>query len=157
MTGESGDKTIPAAPLALGLAGLMPFWGLALAILLGLSALPPPTTLGAALATYGAVIVSFLGGIRWGLATRSGDQRAVARHYAIAVVPSLLAWAALALPTADALGALGIVALALGALDQGLVGAGLAPPWFGRLRLILSGGAGSALVLAGIVAGVRAG
>jgi hypothetical protein len=139
---------IPKAPLVLGLAGLLPFWGL-----MGAMAVAPPSlsamTLGVALSTYGAVIVSFLGGIRWGLATAAPRQDDVARDYAIAVVPSLLAWGALAFPLPAALAILGVVALGLGPVDRTLA---LAPAWFGRLRMILSLGAGIALILAAVVA-----
>ena len=137
-------RTIPAVPLALGLAGLIPFWALAIALLargaLGLS----PATLDLELATYAAIIVSFLGGIRWGLAVPRDGRGA---NYALSVVPSLVAWACLAAPEPWRLVLLGLVALALGPIDLGLVREGLAPPWFGRLRMILSAGAGVALLL----------
>ncbi len=148
--------SIPRAPLLLGLAGLIPFWGLALGVGIAPAAgLPAPGVLAFALAAYGAVIVSFLGGIRWGLATTRPNQEAMAVQYGVAIVPSLLAWAALALPMPAALGALGLVGLLLGLVDQGLVRNGLAPAWFGRLRLILSGGAGAALLVAAATAFVR--
>ena len=146
---ETGSPraSIPTAPLALGLAGLLPFWGLALGLLahgaLGLDR----ASLDLALATYAAVIISFLGGIRWGLAVRGADG---AFHYAISVIPSLVAWAALAAPEPWRLAILGLVALALGPIDLDLVRGGLAPRWFGRLRLILSTGAGVALLLAAL-------
>lgn len=142
------------APLLLGLAGLLPFWGLAIGLTFAPVAGWTPTQLGFALSTYGAVIVSFLGGIRWGLAT-AVQRGASATQYGLAVVPSLLAWAALALPAAPGLAALGVVALALGPLDRPLVAAGLAPVWFGRLRLLLSIGAGAALLLAALTLSVR--
>ncbi len=148
------DRTIPPEPLLLGLAGLLPFWGLAL----GLSVTPvagwTTAQFALALATYGAVIVSFLGGIRWGLATASARQ-ASAGQYGLAVLPSLAAWGALALPVVPRLALLGIVALALGPLDTPLVTAGLAPAWYGRLRLMLSAGAGAALLAAALIASVR--
>lgn len=135
---------IPPAPLLLGLAGLIPFWGLAIGLLLhGVLGIAPPQ-LDAALATYGAIIVSFLGGIRWGLAVPAGDS---GRQYAISIVPSLVAWVLLAAPEPWRLAGLGLVALALGPIDLGLVRDGMAPPWFGTLRIILSVGAGLALWL----------
>lgn len=138
-------RSIPKIPLALGLAGLLPFWGLAVALslhgALGLREAP----LESALATYAAIIASFLGGIRWGLAVAAGGERG--RDYALAVVPSLLAWALLMAPEPWRLGGLGLLLLALGPLDLMLVRDGLAPQWFGRLRLILSTGAGVALLL----------
>lgn len=148
------DRTIPPVPLTLGLAGLLPFWGLAL----GLEATPfadwTTARVAAALAAYGAIIVSFLGGIRWGLAT-AAVPKASAGQYALAVLPSLLAWGALALPTVPRLAVLGVVVLALGPLDKPLVTAGLAPVWFGRLRAILSAGAGAALLAAALIVWMR--
>ncbi|WP_245504286.1 DUF3429 domain-containing protein [Lichenihabitans psoromatis] len=141
------QAAIPSAPLILGLSGLLPFWALALGIpftpIAGYSA----GTLATALAGYGAVILSFLGGIRWGLATRQTDQRVVALQYLIAVVPSLIGWAALGLNGPWRLLVLGLVILALGPIDRRLIAEGLAPPWYGRLRIILSLGAGLALLL----------
>jgi len=137
--------SMPIGALLLGLAGLIPFWGLTLA-LLGHDALGfDGPGLDLALATYAAIIISFLGGIRWGLAVGAA---AGGGQYALAVLPSLVAWAALAAPEPWRLAILGIVALVLGPIDLGLVRAGLAPRWFGRLRLVLSAGAGVALLLA---------
>lgn len=146
-------RTIPPAPLALGLAGLIPFWALALAGLVLPSPLGlDPHALTLALCAYGAVIASFLGGIRWGLSVaRPGGGAPF--DYAVSVLPSLLAWAALLWATlapshgrAAAL-ALAVVLLGLGVLDQDTVRRGLAPRWFGTLRLILSGGAGLAMLV----------
>ena len=138
-------RTIPRGPLALGLAGLIPFWGLAVALRLAPVAGASAATLDVALAASAALIRSFLGGIRWGLAAVRPDQPAVAAQYAVGVMPSLLGWATLALPDPWCLALLGALLLALGVMDQGLIRDGLAPLWFGRLRLILSTGAGLAL------------
>jgi len=78
---------------ALGIAGLLPF----VASAAGLWLLPPDWAGFAALAllTYAAVIVSFLGGIHWGLAMPLAQTR---RGLLIwGVLPSLLAWAGLLL------------------------------------------------------------
>lgn len=139
--------SIPLAPLALGLAGLIPFWALALALLMRGAFGLHPAALDLALATYGAIITSFLGGIRWGLAVRAEDNGA---QYAVSVLPSLIAWALLLAPEPYRLIGLGVLVLVLGPVDLGLVRAGLAPPWFGRLRLILSTGAGVALILGAV-------
>jgi len=136
---------IPTAARWLGLAGLLPFAAAALA------ALAPKAPLHAlalpALLAYGAVILSFLGGIRWGLAMAAGAE-ALSARLALSVLPSLLAWLALLLaPRAGLLLlALGFAAMLL--LDQRI---GYAPPWYPRLRLPLSLGALAALLL-GVVA-----
>ena len=143
---------IPLTPFVLGAAGLIPFFGLAALLLAGWSE-GLGWTAGAtraALLTYGAVIASFLGGIRWGLAVAQPDQAPVRRDYVLSVVPSLLAWGTLALPAAWDMRALGALILALGFVDQDLAARGLAPAWFGRLRLGLSLGAGLALLLASL-------
>ncbi len=144
--------TIPKMPLLLGLGGLLPFWGLALLLYLPHQYLSHQVPWGRtasdlALATYAAIIVSFLGGIRWGVAVAAAARSDAIGQYAIAVVPSLVAWALLVAPEPWRLVGLGILALALGGFDQNLVSSAFAPPWFGRLRLILSGGAGVALLL----------
>ena len=133
------------AAVLLGLAGLIPFWGLTVAYL-GRDILElDGRSVDLALATYAAVIISFLGGIRWGLALRGPSGGG---QYALSVLPALVAWAALAAPEPWRLAVLGVVALVLGPIDLGLVRAGLAPRWFGRLRIVLSVGAGAALLLA---------
>ena len=79
-------------PQLLGVGGLLPFIGLALAI--GL--LPEPTRAQAAFAlqAYGASILSFLGAIHWGLALREPGNLSVPA-LVWGVLPSLLAWIAL--------------------------------------------------------------
>lgn len=138
----------PWLPFGLGFAGLIPFWGLALAhgtgVPLGASLTAPAT----ALATYAATILAFLGGVRWGFAVKAANQSLASRDYVVSVLPQLLGWVALALDDPWRLVVLGVLLLALGFVDHDLVSRGLAPRWFGRLRLVLSLGAGSALLLA---------
>ncbi|MGP9820269.1 DUF3429 domain-containing protein [Salinarimonas sp. NSM] len=144
------DASIPPVPLVLGLSGLIPFYVPAVALLAGLDLGGDPAFLALALAAYGALILSFLGGIRWGIAVAMEEQDAARRGYVIAVVPSLLAFAALALPPEARLWTLCGLHVALGLLDYGLVCREEAPEWFGRLRLVLSGGAALALALGAI-------
>jgi hypothetical protein len=102
-TPETSDSATEVPPLkpaaeawALGVAGLLPF----VAAAVGLWSLPPEWAGLAALAllTYAAVIVSFLGGIHWGLAMPLAQTR---RGLLIwGVLPSLLAWAGLLLNSA---------------------------------------------------------
>jgi hypothetical protein len=88
------------------------------------------------LLTYGAVILSFMGGVQWGLAVASGGSDL--RRYGISVVPALLAWLGLYL---GALNGLLVVAAAFAALlayDLWTVRRGEAPAWYGRLRVRLT-------------------
>jgi len=80
--------------LRLGHAGLLPFViGAALVWLVRPDAHPYVT---AALSAYAAVIVSFLGGIHWGLAMRQSDAPPTLPAWG--VVPSLVAWVAVMMP-----------------------------------------------------------
>lgn len=138
----------PWLPFGLGFAGLIPFWGLSLAHGVGVTIGPEPASAANALAFYAATILAFLGGIRWGVAVKMANQTLAARDYLVSVAPQLLGWAALALPDPWRLVTLGLLLVALGGIDRDLVSRGIAPIWFGRLRLILSLGAGAALLLA---------
>lgn len=125
------------AAMALALAGFLPF----LALTLWLAGIddghPWREATILLLKGYGAVILSFLGGIRWGLATARDDGRTV-RDLVLSTLPSLAGWAALALPDAHAFALLAVAFAAQGAWDQFAVHAGQAPAWFGRLRMRLS-------------------
>ena len=138
----------PALPFVLGLSGLIPFWALAVAKATGWPHAIPPGEVAGMLATYGATILSFLGGIRWGVAVAAADQPRVATDYVFGVTPQLFAWGALVLPDPWRFAVLGVGVLALGPIDRNLVARGLAPDWFGRLRMVLSLGAGAALFVA---------
>ena len=133
-----------------GLAGLVPFVALAALCLAGAAPVlgVAPRT---ALLAYGALIASFLGGIRWGAALGPAGQGL--RDFGLSVVPSLLAWGGLALTAPFDLGALGLLVLVWGLVDQDLARRGLAPGWFGRLRLLLSGIAGLSLLAAALAEG----
>ncbi|MBP0049541.1 DUF3429 domain-containing protein [Marinobacterium sp. AK62] len=74
----------------LGYAGLIPFVGLTLGM--GLHPLTP-----VAFVTYSAVILSFLGGIHWGVALSRPEWSSAVR-LCLCMLPSLLGWLALLLP-----------------------------------------------------------
>ena len=86
------SQSVPAPAQVLGFAGLIPFAGCALAVAF-LPEIKPEAA--DALLNYGAVILSFLGGIRWGFAVFEGD-RAGWIAYGVSVIPSLVAWVAAA-------------------------------------------------------------
>lgn len=141
------EPSLPRPALWLGLSGLLPF----LAALL-LAWMGPGDWRGMALfglKTYGAVILSFLGAVHWGLALRAppSEAAATAPRLGLGVLPSLLGWVALLLPTGP-----GLLLLALGILGTAGVETlatrhGLLPPAYLRLRWLLSLGAGPCLML----------
>jgi len=134
--------------LVLGWAGVLPFAALA-----GLAFVPEfhARALSAFLA-YSVVILSFLGGVRWGRALAAG---AGVGQYARSVLPSLWGWAAWCLlAPAPALAALAAGFVLAGAWDAR--GDALpAPDAFRRLRLGLGLAvvACHALALAALLAG----
>ena len=134
------DRTIPAMALWLGMGGAIPFVGLSGIMLLQYSgniadAGLPDRLFYHLLMTYAALIASFLGGIRWGLALLRPNSNSLLW---VSVIPSLLAWAALALPRPyDNLVLVGLF-LWLVMIDVRLVLRALAPRWFGTLRIALT-------------------
>lgn len=137
---------VPRPARALGLAGLIPFVGLAAA-----AHLAPPGWSDVArglLAGYGVVILSFMGGCRWGFAAAGLDPEGASWwRLGVSVAPALLAWAALALGPDVALWACALGLIALFAADVSLTRAAGAPAWWPALRLPLTAGAAAALLV----------
>jgi hypothetical protein len=140
---SGGVGPIPRPVLAWGLAGLIPFLGLPM-----LSLAAPELSPGCdrALGLYAAVILSFLGGARWGqeVASAAPDPRLIA----LSMAPSVAAWALALLPPGHAgLQLAGLAGALVLHLLWDLRSQGL-PGWYPRLRLILTAGA-----VAGLAAG----
>jgi len=133
----TGLRHSPAPALGLGLAGLIPFMA-APAYMYNAGVFLP--SIATAQLTYGATILSFLGGVRWGLLASGGPHLPPSwSQYSWSVTPSLVAWVALLIPNqpaATTLCAAGLTtALVLDLKQQGY------PDWFRGLRLILTLGA----------------
>lgn len=131
-----------------GLAGLIPFVVLSLSEVLSLG-LPPVVAL-LAFNTYGAVILSFVGAIWWGLAaaTQQSAPRAIMFYWS--VIPALIGWFATLVPPD-----VGVLMLSAGfalqwAGDAWLTRAypGVAPVWLFALRTILTGGVLATMAIA---------
>ena len=123
----------PARALQLGYAGLLPFvLGAALVWLVDAQAHPYATL---ALSAYAGVIVSFLGGIHWGLAMR--QPAPPLPLFVWGVVPSLLAWVALVMPASAGLVLHGVVLLLCYGVDRKVYPAQGAAHWL-TLRFRLS-------------------
>ena len=90
-----------------------------------------------ALVAYGAVILSFLGAVHWGLLLRQPDAAAPAR-LAIGVLPSLVGWVALLLPDRYALALLVVSFGAFWLYEHRVVGTALLPLGYLGLRRYLS-------------------
>jgi hypothetical protein len=130
------ERPLPQGLAALGYAGLLPFVACVLAIAL----LEGEARAGEvrALVAYGAVILSFLGAVHWGLLLREADAASPRVRLAIGVLPSLLAWAALLLPDRQALALLVVAVGGFWLYEHRVVGAALLPTGYLDLRRHLS-------------------
>ncbi|WP_088183652.1 DUF3429 domain-containing protein [Sphingobium sp. Z007] len=146
---------IPSTPRILGLLGLLPQLIAVLLIAAG-----DMEWRFAALAMayfYAATILSFLGGLWWGLIAK--DDRAPGWIYAAAVVPQLLAfasawpWAIGAAWPGPSMTVLGIALIASLTVDRRLARLGLTPSWWLMLRTPLSIGLGGLTLIGAWLAG----
>ncbi|MGI4730712.1 DUF3429 domain-containing protein [uncultured Sphingomonas sp.] len=140
--GEDGTR-VPLAATVLGAAGLLP---LILALFVRLAGgvypdTPIPLMIGGLALSYAALILSFLGGIWWGVAATRATPEQLPRLMGIAVVPTLVALLVVGLAwNFPAIASITLaVAIALTPLvDRDLARRGLVPVWWMRLRLPLS-------------------
>lgn len=148
-------RAIPPAALWLGMAGALPFVALATAAWLPGPA--PGAPLSFALIAYGAVILSFLGGVRWGLAIAGygagADDGPSWKRLGLAVAPSLIAWFSLLIAAPAGLLTLAAAFAAMLAIDRRAGAAGAMPAWYAALRLPLSLVVVAALLLAAAAPG----
>ena len=102
----------------LAYAGLVPFVGMAVLMWLIDADLHPFVTL--AMAGYGAAIVSFLGGIHWGIGFKNVARmhNAPLFNFGWGVVPSLLAWIAITMPAYAGLPLLALLLVACYLVDR---------------------------------------
>jgi hypothetical protein len=119
----------------LAIAGMVPIAMATAALLAGESHIRIPAI--AALVTYCAVVISFLGGIEGGLALSEqfANEKARAEALVLSTIPSLAAWGVLWLPSPQwQLGASMGLFVAVWAADLWLARSGLIPSWFVDLR-----------------------
>jgi hypothetical protein len=147
----------------LGLGGLVPFWAILVVVIFRAGFTEEfYRALLLWLATYGAVIVSFMGGSRWVLSIFSPDTRDASMFggFLGAVMPPLVAWAAMApggvlwTEAPHPLTRLGIIALLLVfqlVQDWTHAERGGVPPWYLDLRKLLTLGATTPIALAIVV------
>ncbi|MGQ9685504.1 MAG: DUF3429 domain-containing protein [Thiobacillaceae bacterium] len=138
---------VPTYPRWIGSSGALPF--VLLTILIWLPG-EHRTLAAQALLAYGAVILSFVGALHWGLAMslQPAQHSPTGRMYAWSVVPALLAWVALLLPAAWAVAILLAGLWGQYAQDRRLARIVILPDWYLPLRLVLTSAASLALVLA---------
>lgn len=149
---RAGAAGTPRAALGLGVAGLIPFMALG-----GIVAFGPAEFQAAArdaLLIYAIAILSFMGGVHWGLAMNrppAAGNGSDWRRYGLSVIPALAAWATLAVPRAQQFLWLGGAFVLLLLYDLRSVRRGEAPAWYAPLRIGLTLIVAICLVLASSV------
>lgn len=134
---------VPSLVLIYGVLGLAPFLA---PPLIGHLAPERSGLAATALALYGGLILSFLGGARWGMAVIEDRPRGVV--VTLAMIPTLVGLALLMLPPSAQTAKLAGLAAALSVhLVWDLRSPGL-PSWYPSLRILLTAGA-----VVGMVAG----
>ncbi len=124
----------PTAVLVLSYARVVPFVAMALIIAL-ISPSPAAASALAAEIGYGAVLLSFLGGVRWGAAIKTAGDAILFRPLTLLMLPTLFSWCVLFMASATALAALMAGFLLVTLADRASVRRGLAPAWQSGLDL----------------------
>lgn len=140
-------RGIPASALWLGLLGLLPFYG---AAVLAHQPLPVGPAARIGFVVYAAVILSFLGGVRWGLEIARDGGAPSPRRLVLSVLPSLYGWACAVGTLAWDMSLSGFIASGFVfqfLWDRAAAREGLAPAWYGPLRSILTFGVLGACLL----------
>lgn len=148
---------IPPHAKALGYLGAVPFWLFStpvvqqfpvLEVITGLSA----SDFGTLQVAYGATILSFLGGVHWGLSmTTLTPLQYTAERYMWSVMPCLAAFPTLAMPTAQGAGIQAALLALVYATDRSWATRGALPPWYMSLRAPLSTLAASGLCMTAVL------
>ena len=123
----------------LGYGGALPFLGLAACTYFKV-ALPGISPVEGLL-TYGAVILSFIGALHWGVVMAQHEQvvpRLASLLYGWSVMPALIAWAALLMPDRVGATVIALCFVACWRIDMQVIKSGLWPAWMARLRLHLT-------------------
>ncbi len=104
-----------------------------------------------ALASYGAVILSFVGALHWGYAPKRSSRGGEAwLHYGFSIVPALLAWSSLLLPVWTALRLLAVGLLICYTFDRIAARRDPMPGWFLGMRAWLTAMGAASLGFASI-------
>lgn len=147
---KTSPKSIPRPACYFGYAGVIPFAVLSLLMLVGPVELQ--AQLHETLVFYGVAIISFMGGVHWGLAMNCAeDSKSKMVRYGVSVVPALVGWVTFFIAVSVQLIWLAAAFATLLIVDTYSVRLGYAPIWYARLRRNLT-----VLVVAFLIAGAFA-
>ena len=118
----------------LSIAGFIPFALFALCIAWFDQQNPLRPLVIDSLKTYGAIILSFLGGIRWGIAMKSENVERTGVIFTLSVLPSIIGWLSLFLPLPYVFAVQALGFAGQGAWDSFAAQHRVYGLWFSRLR-----------------------
>jgi hypothetical protein len=138
MSAHRNQSSMTATAWFLAGLGALPFLAMAVATVVSPAFAAAHLGGEAAFLGYGAVILSFMGGVRWGRALSIEEPARAAEQMILSVAPSLAAWLALLIDRPWSLLLLLTCFAVQAAWDLSSARNGLLPRWFGRLRLTIS-------------------
>lgn len=139
----------PVVGASLGYAGLVPFVVALAGMVLAEGA--ASDYFARLFLAYGAVILSFVGAVHWGVALGGGP--APGARMAVSVLPALAAWAALLLPPVAGAWIMLASFLALRAFEASRLGRHGLPEWYLHLRTRLTAGVAVMVAAMALAAG----
>ncbi len=143
-------RPLPRIAWGLGYGGVIPFVVLSLvaALKLDLSAFGIADVTGALLG-YGAVIISFIGAVHWGVALGADHSGNRTSLFIYSVLPALAAWCLLLCPPGFALAGMALTVVIAYLVDRSLLFSKV-PTDYGTLRLHLTAIVTLSLLLAAL-------
>ena len=134
---ENNSEIYPQLAKLIGFGGLIPFVGCSVLMYAGDTGASIIAL--SASAVYGAVILSFVGAVHWGLTMREDRSP---YWYVWSVIPAILGWLAIVLLDIKiSLLALSIAFTLAWSVDRQASLQGLIPAWYMQMRHILTAGA----------------
>lgn len=137
--GKKVRPVIPRIGLILGYGGVIPFAATAMLVATTWPSQTGHDALHAQI-IYGAIVLSFLGGVRWGaVMVQYGDMairppRAMAPALIRSILPPIAGWLCVLVPPAGALASLSLVYLGQYLGDVSAAKEGTLTQWYGALR-----------------------
>ncbi len=129
-TNIKAPQAMPVPARTIGLLGLLPFTAGALAVCF---APELRAAAASALIVYGAIALSFLGGVRWGFAVIEGGEGSWSA-YGLGAVPSILAWVGAVTGGPEALFILALALVFWFFAEPATPPSLPLPSWYGRVR-----------------------
>ena len=130
----------PNIALVLGFSGAIPFISLAFVLVFGIPQSFDNAVLW--LRSYGALILSFLGGVTWGQVmhhrTIEVNLEGLNKYFVISVCPALLGWLSILIEPVPGMAVLTISFILIFFTDIKFATDYFVPPWYIRLRKVLT-------------------